>query len=271
MKFDKDKLQTMEAPLIGFTGDKVCPISIITLPITVGTYPKTNSKTVDFLVVNCPSTYNAIIGKRTLNQLRAMTSTYHLLIKFPTKHWIGEVIRDQIATRECYLASLGSEGQNQTIPIEERKTLVKSSEELDTIGLEEGHLEKTTRIRANLPPQIKESLIQFLKSNKDIFAWSHEDMPGIDPFIISHKLSVNPYLRPVKQKWRVFALKRNDAIIEKVHKLLTANFIKEVFYPDWLANLVMVKKNTGKWRICVDFTDLNKVCPKDSFPLPRID
>jgi hypothetical protein len=271
MKFDKDKLQPMEAPLIGFTGDKVCPIGIITLPITVGTYPKTISKTVDFLVVNCLSAYNAIIGRPTLNRLRAVTSTYHLLIKFPTKHEIGEVRRDQIAARECYLASLRLEGQNQTITIEEQKTLVKPSEELDTIRLEEGHPEKTTRIGANLPSQIKESLIQFLKSNKDVFAWSHEDMPDIDPSIISHKLSFNPYLCPVKQKRRVFALERNDAIMEKVHKLLTANFIREVFYLDWLANKVMVKKNTGKWRMCVDFTDLNKVYLKDSFPLPRID
>uniref|UniRef100_A0A2N9FLZ5 Uncharacterized protein n=1 Tax=Fagus sylvatica TaxID=28930 RepID=A0A2N9FLZ5_FAGSY len=99
----------------------------------------------------------------------------------------------------------------------------------------------------------------------------HEDMPGINPSIISHKLNVDPSLRPIKQKRRVFAPERNNAIMEEVDKLLAANFIREVFYPDWLANVVMVKKNTGKWRMCVDFTDLNKACPKDSFPLPRID
>ena len=59
--------------------------------------------------------------------------------------------------------------------------------------------------------------------------------------------------------------------MEEVDKLLTANFIREVFYPNWLANVVIVKKNTGKWRMCVDFTDLNNACLKDSFPLPRID
>jgi hypothetical protein len=261
----------MDAPLVGFTGDSVCLVGIITLPITVGTYPKTVSKTVDFLVVNCPSAYNASIGRPTLNQLRVVTSTYHLLIKFPTEHGIREVRGDQIAAKECYLASLGSEGQNQTMTIEERKTLVDPLEELDMIGLEDGHPEKTTRIGASLPPQIKKSLIQFLKSNKDVFAWSHEDMSGISPSIISHKLNVNPSLRPVKQKRRVFAPERNDAIMEEVDKLLTVNFIREVFYPDWLVNVVMVKKNTGKWRMCVNFTDLNKACPKDSFPLPRID
>jgi hypothetical protein len=112
--------------------------------------------------------------------------------------------------------------------------------------LEDGQPEKTTKIGSNLPPKLKESLVQFLKNNKDVFAWSHEDMPGINPSIISHKLNVNPSLRPVKQKQRVFAPERNDAIMEEVDKLLTANFIREVFYPDWLANVVMVKKSTGK-------------------------
>ena len=119
MKLDKDKLRPMDAPLVGFTGDKVCPVGIVTLPITVRTYPKTVSKTVDFLVVNCFSVYNAIIEQPTLNRLRMVTSTYHLLIKFPTEHGIGEVRGDQIAARELYLASLGLEGQNQMMTIEE--------------------------------------------------------------------------------------------------------------------------------------------------------
>uniref|UniRef100_A0A2N9HNF1 Uncharacterized protein n=1 Tax=Fagus sylvatica TaxID=28930 RepID=A0A2N9HNF1_FAGSY len=271
MRLDKDKLRPMDAPLVGFTGDKVCPVGIVTLPITVGTHPKTISKTVDFLVVNCPSAYNAIIGRPTLNRLRAVTSTYHLLLKFPTEHGIGEVRGDQIAARECYLASLGSGGQNQTMSIEEQKILVKPSGELDTVELEDGQPERTTKVGADLPPEMKESLVQFLKDNKDVFAWSHEDMPGINPSIISHKLNVDPSLRPIKQKRRVFAPERNNAIMEEVDKLLAANFIREVYYPDWLANVVMVKKSTGKWRMCVDFIDLNKACPKDSFPLPRID
>ena len=76
--------------------------------------------------------------------------------------------------------------------IEKRKILVKPSEELDTIELEDGHPEKTTKIGASLPQKIKESLIQFLKNNMDVFAWSHENMPGINPSIISHKLNLTP-------------------------------------------------------------------------------
>ena len=69
----------------------------------------------------------------------------------------------------------------------------------------------------------------------------------------------------------VFAPERNNAIKEEVQKLIIAKFIREVYYPDWLANLAMAKKANGKWRMCVDFTDLNKACPKNSYPLPRID
>ena len=96
-------------------------------------------------------------------------------------------------------------------------------------------------------------------------------MLGIDPLAIVHKLNVSPSFPPIRQKKRVFALEQDQAITEEVRKLQEANFIREVYYPDWLANVVMVKKASGKWRMCVDFTDLNKACSKDSYPLPRVD
>ena len=96
-------------------------------------------------------------------------------------------------------------------------------------------------------------------------------MPGIPTEVIQHKLNVNPESKPVQQRRRVFALKRDQAVRDEVARLLTAGFIREVYYPDWLVNIVLVKKANGKWRMCVDFTDLNRACPKDSFPLPRID
>ena len=75
----------------------------------------------------------------------------------------------------------------------------------------------------------------------------------------------------VQQRRRAFALERDQVVREEVARLLTTGFIREVYYPDWLANVVLVKKANGKWRMCVDFTNLNKACPKDSFPLLRID
>ena len=118
---------------------------------------------------------------------------------------------------------------------------------------------------------IKKGLIRFPRKNIDMFAWSHEDIPGIDPSVITHRLNVHHSSKPVRQKKRVFAPKRDNAIKEEVQKFTLAKFIRKVYYPDWLANVVMVKKANGKWRMCVDFTDLNKACPKESYPLPRID
>ena len=96
-------------------------------------------------------------------------------------------------------------------------------------------------------------------------------MGGIDLAIITHKLNVSPSFKPVKQKRRSFAPEIQKAINEEVDKLLQAGAIREVEYPEWLANVVLVKKVNDKWRLCIDFIDINRACPKDSFPLPRID
>ena len=85
-----------------------------------------------------------------------------------------------------------------------------------------------------------------------------------------HKLNVSPSFPPIRQKNRVFAQEWDKAIAKEVRKLQEAKFIGEVYYPDWLANVVMVKKANGIWRMFVDFSDLNKVCPKDSYPLLHI-
>ena len=116
-----------------------------------------------------------------------------------------------------------------------------------------------------------ELLESMLKCNKDIFAWTHSDMPRIHPFVASHKLNILPTSRPIQQKVRHFHPDRQKIIQAEIDKLLVVEFIKEVKYPDWLANVVVVPKKNGKWRVCIDYTNLNDGCPNDSFPLPRID
>jgi len=96
-------------------------------------------------------------------------------------------------------------------------------------------------------------------------------MPSIPWDIAEHTLCLIPGSKPAKQRLRHFDDERHRAIGEEIAKLLAAGFIREVFHSDWLANPVLVKKKTGKWRMCVDYTGLNKACPKDHFPLPRID
>ncbi|KAI5333918.1 hypothetical protein L3X38_024050 [Prunus dulcis] len=96
-------------------------------------------------------------------------------------------------------------------------------------------------------------------------------MPGIAPEVMGHKLSIFPAYKPVRQKRRSYDAERYEAMRTEVDKLQTIGFIREAMYLVWLANSVMVRKATGGWRMCQDYTNLNKACPKDSFPLPRID
>ena len=144
-------------------------------------------------------------------------------------------------------------------------------DEAKNVVLIEGDLSKTTKVGKELQQTLKDELVRYLKKNLDVFAWSHEEMPKIDRWLIKHGLNVSPTKKPVQQKRQVFGLERNKVIMEEAEKLLIAGFIREVYYPKWLANVVMVKKSNVKWRMCVNFTDLNNACPKDSFPLPKID
>jgi len=96
-------------------------------------------------------------------------------------------------------------------------------------------------------------------------------MTRIDPKVICHKLSIRADAKPVKQKRRRMNKERSRAISSKVDHLLQTGFIREIFYPDWLSNPILVKKKNEKWRFCIDFKNLNEAYPKDSYPLPRID
>ena len=141
---------------------------------------------------------------------------------------------------------LEMEDHQQTMCIEEQRTMAEPVEELEVVTLDESMPERTTRMGMLASQPIHQALALFLKMNQNVFAWSHDDMPGIDPSVIVHRLNVNPTSSPIRQKKRVFTLERHKAIAEEVKKLLEAGFIREVYYPDWLANVVMVKKANGK-------------------------
>jgi len=131
--------------------------------------------------------------------------------------------------------------------------------------------ERCVGIGAKLKGSIRRQLITVLKKHKRTFAWTTDDMLGIDLEIAAHHLNVDPSYKPVKQKRRKLGPERAKVVNEEVERILKSGLIHEVKYPDWLANTVVVKKKNGKWRVCVDYTDLNKACPKDSFPLPHIE
>jgi hypothetical protein len=114
-------------------------------------------------------------------------------------------------------------------------------------------------------------LTSFFWENADIFAWTPSDMSGVPRELAEHFLDVSKTAKPVKLKLHFFAKDHKEVIRVEIIKLLAARFIRECKNPVWLANPVLVPKKTSQWRMCIDYNDLNRHCPKDPVPLPHID
>ena len=144
-------------------------------------------------------------------------------------------------------------------------------EETKLIPLEKELPDRKVTISSELSKAEEQELMETLVKNKDIFAWSASDLQGVSRDIIQHELDINEHMKLRKQKQRKMSEDRILAAKVEVQRLLDAKVIREVKYSEWLANVVLVPKKNGKMRMCIDFTDLNKACKKDPFPLPRID
>ncbi|XP_039685658.1 uncharacterized protein [Medicago truncatula] len=170
------------------------------------------------------------------------------------------------------------EEENEEIPDEisrlleqERKTIQPYGDELEVINLGTKEDKKEIKVGASLETSVKKQVIELLKEYVDVFAWSYQDMPGLDTDIVVHHLPLKPECPPVKQKLRRTRPDMALKIKEEVQKQIDAGFLITSNYPQWLANIVPVPKKDGKVRTCVDYRDLNKASPKDDFPLPHID
>ena len=215
-------------------------------------------------------------------------STPHLVIKFPSR--AGDIITvhvDQKTARKCYATSLRVEHRSEALRTEQRvskrihvvvvteldprtkEVRVEPKEEIRHIPLR-GDC-KTTRMGISLSMEDAKKLSATLQANGDAFKWTTADMPGVDSSVMTHKLSTFRDARPVAQKKRKLGEEKRAAAREETKKLLQAKFVREAHYTTWLANVVLVKKSNGKWRMGTDYTDLNKACPKDSYPPPSID
>ncbi|KAL2248431.1 UNVERIFIED_CONTAM: Retrovirus-related Pol polyprotein from transposon opus [Sesamum indicum] len=282
MGLENTMLEPVRTPLVGFGGTEIVPLGTFDLPVSMGEDPRRKTLMIKFLVVDTPFAYHVILGKPGLNAFRAIVSTYHLKVKFPTRAGIGEVICDPEEARKCYNLSLKKgesadkrrkldviEGGSQIS--DEKIERIRPAETHKVVEVIQGDPSKTTRIGSHLGEQLETMMISLLRKNAGIFAWSSSDFIGVAPEVIVHRLNVDPTMRPVQQKKRNFSVEKNQVIREEVDRLLNAGYIMEVQYTNWLSNVVVVPKPGGKWRVCIDFTDLNKACPKDPYPLSRID
>ncbi|XP_062020938.1 uncharacterized protein LOC133737390 [Rosa rugosa] len=259
------KLSQDNEPLISFSGDIVQPLGSDYLSITVRESPNCSTIKTEFIVIDCASSYNAILGRPTLWRLKTFIAGHMLMMKVPTPVGIATIRGDKAAARQCYSLTVSrGKGKSEMLPVttdpltdryedprddadsdEERPGAV---EDIEEVLLSEQFPDRTVKIGTKLDPVIKEDLISFLHSNASAFAWSYEDMPDIPTNIAMHNLSIVPYSAPVRQKRRTFTHDKYQAIQVEVKKLMAINFVREVTYPRWLANVVMVpKKAPGSW------------------------
>uniref|UniRef100_A0A6N2MMH1 Retrotransposon gag domain-containing protein n=1 Tax=Salix viminalis TaxID=40686 RepID=A0A6N2MMH1_SALVM len=155
-----------------------------------------------------------------------------------------------------------------TIEEDDNDKLSSKKIELKEVNLGTDENPRPTFINANLSPEEEANYMELLMEYRDIFAWSYDEMPGLDPRVAIHQLAVKHGARPIKQTQRRFRPELVSQIEAEVNKLIQAGFIREVKYPTWISSIVPVKKKNGQMRVCVDFRDLNNACPKDDFPLP---
>ena len=180
MDIGKEKLEPISTHLRGFSREKVLPLGSIQLVLTLGDPLCQTTTSVRFLIVDAPLAYNVLLGKPSLNAIKAIPSAYHMVIKFPTTNEVGRVRGDQRVARECYSTSMKQKAVDNIYVDEldmrdEVNTRPEPSEELEHIQLDD-HPENLVYVGSKLAEDLRSLLIRFLKHNKDVFAWKQEDM-----------------------------------------------------------------------------------------------
>jgi hypothetical protein len=287
MGLNKSQLKESPKPLYGFGGRKIKPIDSISLPVSFGSPSNARTEYITFDVVDISYPYNTIFRRDLLNTLEASLHSLYLCMKVPVAlgvisihgnqkearnmeqgfasgHRNVNYLQDEKAENNSINTRNENEGRSASRPIEP---------ECDTkrVLLDPRVPDKAVMITHDLTVDEETELLSFLDKNNDVFAWRTSNLTGVSKDIIEHNLQVNPSVKPRKQRLHKISDEKVATTKAVVHRLLDAGFIHEVHYPSWLANVVMVKKKNKKWRMCTYFTDLNKSCPKDDFPLSRID
>ncbi|XP_024195643.1 uncharacterized protein LOC112198760 [Rosa chinensis] len=308
---DRKKLSPDHEPLISLAGEITQPLGSDNLRITLGGGSTIATMAAQFITVDCLSSYNVILRRDAIWGLQCFVEGHMLMMKIPTPSSILTIRGNQELTRQCNSLTVArGHGRREVLLtsdlpspsnkpddlredleiLEDRDNRNKKKdnkrklkhprpdalEDLISVSISDTHPERKVKIGSKIDPQFQAELIAFLKTRQEVFSWSYADMPGISPDLLSpdlitHKLTISPDVPPIQQKRRAFTEEKYKAIQAEVKKLQDIGFIREVSYPTWLSNVVMVKKPNEKWRMCVNYTNLKKACPNNSFPLQRID
>ncbi|GAV81405.1 hypothetical protein CFOL_v3_24860 [Cephalotus follicularis] len=215
LRIPTDQIKHVNTPLLGFVGEMAYPLGSIDMSVVTGTTLCQTNVDMTFLVVDTPSPYNAIIGRPSLNLMEAIVSTRHLLMKFPTRLGVGEARGDQQAARQCYKTVIIGKRKENVLPIanvEIREDVEpehpQSVEDVIQVPLEKGNTERVFQVGSHFAEVEKGKLITFLENNKDVFAWSADEVPGITQNVMVHRLSVDPMRLLTRQKKMNFTPER---------------------------------------------------------------
>nr|XP_043629940.1 uncharacterized protein LOC122601246 [Erigeron canadensis] len=261
----KDLKRPSRTELVSFMGESNRPVGEISMEVMMGEYPFHRIELVDFMIIRAPSFYNVILGRPLMKKFGSIPSTVHGIVKFPTPARVATIRGRMTSPEECKQVE-------KTLPRKVEKVQDKKQDcHEEKVIINKKFPDQPVIIGSQLPRRIKEELIHLLKNNLDVIAWQTSDMIGVPRELAKHALNANPNISPIRQKKRGMSQDRSKAACEQVNEMVKAGILREVKYQTWVANPVMVKKPDGSWRLCVDFKDINKVCPKDNYPLPEID
>jgi hypothetical protein len=270
-KSQKIRYMMQHTLFCGFGGRQIVALGKITMSVTFGYVHNTRTEQVSFDIVDMEYPYNAIIGRGTLNAFKAILHPAYLWMKIPSEQGPIAVHGSQEAARRAEGSWTDSKAIHNIDEAEayqqykQKREKAASADQPKPMLLCEDIADQRVLLGSQLSVEQENTLLSFLFNNKDVFAWTANDLYGVNRDVIEHSL------RPRKQRLRKMSEDKAEGAPNEVKRLLSADATREVTYPEWLANTVMVKKANGKWRMCIDFINLNKACPKDEFPLPRID
>jgi hypothetical protein len=251
MQEPADKIHDATHPLCGFGGRQIVALSKITMSVTFGYVHNTRTEQVVFDIVDMEYPYNAIIGRGTLNAFEAILHPAYLCMKLPSEQGPIVVHGNQEAARRAEGSWTDSKVIYNIDEVEacqqykHKREKAASVDQPKPMHLCEDIADQRVLLGSQLSDEQEKTLLRFLFNNKDVFAWTANDLCGVNRDV-EHSLNVDPSFRPRKQRfWKMFEDKAEGARNE-VKRLLSAGVIREVTYLEWLANTVMVKKANGK-------------------------
>ncbi|GJZ63425.1 reverse transcriptase domain-containing protein [Tanacetum coccineum] len=257
--------------LVSFSGEQSWPLGEIPLEIKIGDGSFAITKTLTFIIVKSDSPHNLLLGITVMQQMGIVVSTVHEAIKFHTPRGIGTIFLEYNSQKPKEEEG-GSTNKHQG----NEESVLSCIDTEERVVINDKYPEQMITIGRHLPTRIKIRLRDLLKKYIDVFTWTSAHIIGVprvlmirgEAFNTKHQINVFNHAEPIKQKKRSLALERNKVIHNQVEDLTEVGILREAKYQTWVSNPVVVKKDNGKWKLRVYFTNINKACIKEPHPLP---